>query len=147
MHRMFGSAKAPSNRRRNERHRVGFYVDQLVGDETHRCFTRDLSAVGMYMERLASPIGRSSAVVQLEIKLPSLGESIWAAGEVVYDQIDTLFHGSAVHFTHIARTHQRWLREWLRESYRSERFADAHPLAAGKPAVIVHRPGNALLCA
>jgi hypothetical protein len=146
MHRTIGSAPAATNRRRSERHRVGFYVDQFVGDETHRCFTRDLSAMGMYMERLVEPIDRASSVVQVEIKLPSFGESIWAAGEIVYDQIDTLFHGSAVRFTSIARTHQRWLREWLRESYRAERFADSHPLVR-TPAVRVHRPARTLLCA
>ena len=68
------------NRRRSERHPVGFYVDQFVNDQTHRCFTTDLSAVGMYMERLIEPIDRASKVVQLEILLPTAGDSIWACG-------------------------------------------------------------------
>jgi hypothetical protein len=117
---------------------VGFYVDQFVNDEAHRCFTTDLSAIGMYMERLVEPMNRASKVVQLEIKLPTTSDTIWAAGEVVYDRIDSLFHGTAVRFTGMARTHQRWIRDWLRETERAERFETLHPL---KPSpVLVHRP-------
>jgi hypothetical protein len=129
----------PYNRRRSSRHPVGFYVDQFVNDEPQRCFTTDLSAIGMYMERLVEPTNRASKIVQLEIKLPTTDDSIWAAGEVVYNRIDSLFHGTAVRFTGMARTHQRWIREWLRESQRAERFAAVHPLRRADT-VRVHRP-------
>ena len=59
------------NRRRSARLPVGFYVDQIVGDDPHRCFTTDLSAIGLYMERLVEPLRRSSKIVQLEIPLPA----------------------------------------------------------------------------
>jgi PilZ domain len=128
------------NRRRAARHSVGFYVEQFVNDEPQRCFTTDLSSIGLYMERLVEPMQRSSNVVQLEIKLPTTDDSIWASGEVVYDRIDSLFHGTAIRFTNMARTHQRWLREWLRESERVERFASTqHPLRSAST-VRVHRP-------
>ena len=127
----------PYNRRRSARHPVGFYVDQFVNDEPVRCFTTDLSAIGLYMERLVEPIDRASRVIQLELKLPSTEDSIWAAGEVVYDRIDARFHGTAVRFTSMARTHQRWIREWLRESERVDRFAAVHPQ---RQTVRVHRP-------
>lgn len=135
-----------SNRRRSARHSVGFYVEQFVNDEPQRCFTTDLSAIGLYMERLVEPMQRSSKVVQLEITLPETADSIWASGEVVYDRIDSLFHGTAVRFTNMARTHQRWLRDWLRESERAERFAPSHPLRHAN-IVRVHRPERARLCA
>jgi hypothetical protein len=115
------------NRRRSERHQVGFYVDQIVEDDPFRCFTTDLSAIGLYMERLVEPLRRCSSVVQLEIPLPETSDSIWAKGEVVYDRFDALFHGTAVRFTGMARTHQRMLREWLRESGRRARMHAAHP--------------------
>lgn len=136
----------PYNRRRSARHPVGFYVEQFVNDEPYRCFTTDLSAIGLYMERLVEPMDRPSKLVQLEIKLPKGSDSIWAAGEVVYDRIDSLFHGTAVRFTSMARTHQRWIREWLRETERAERFEAAHPLHV-EPKVLVHRPERNLLCA
>jgi hypothetical protein len=89
------------------------------------------------MERLATPLQRSSSVVQLEIPLPQTGDSIWARGEVIYDRFDALFHGTAVRFTGMARLHQRWLREWLRETSRAARFVGLPPR---KPLVHVHRP-------
>jgi len=125
------------NRRRSERLPVGFYVDQIVGEDPHRCFTTDLSAIGLYMERLVEPLQRSSSLVQLEIPLPQTGDSIWAKGEVIYDRFDALFHGTAVRFTGMARFHQRLLREWLRETSRDARFVHVHPV---RPVVHVHRP-------
>jgi hypothetical protein len=125
------------NRRRSERVPVGFYVEQIINDDPHRCFTTDLSAIGLYMERLAEPLDRSSGVVQLEIPLPNTGDAIWAKGEVIYDRFDSLFHGTAVRFTGMARSHQRLLREWLRESARGSGLMASNPLRAQ---VRVHRP-------
>ena len=125
-----------SNRRRSARIPVGFYVDQIVREDPHRCFTTDLSSIGLYMERLAAPLERSSSVVQLEIPLPSTSDSIWAKGEVIYDRFDTLFHGTAVRFTGMARQHQRLLREWLRETAWEDRRL-GHPF---RPNVRVQRP-------
>jgi hypothetical protein len=129
------------NRRRSARLPVGFYVDQIVGDDPHRCFTTDLSAIGLYMERRVEPLRRSSKIVQLEIPLPQTSDSIWAKGEVIYDRFDALFHGTAVRLTGMARAHQRMLREWLRESARRDRIS-AHPL---RPNVFVHRPHDLAL--
>jgi hypothetical protein len=125
------------NRRRSERLPVGFYVDQIVGEDPHRCFTTDLSAIGLYMERLVEPLQRSSSLVQLEIPLPQTGDAIWAKGEVIYDRFDALFHGTAVRFTGMARFHQRLLRDWLHETSLAARFAQLHPC---RPLVHVHRP-------
>jgi hypothetical protein len=125
------------NRRRSERVPVGFYVEQIISDDPHRCFTTDLSPIGLYMERLAAPLERSSSVVQLEIPLPNGSDSIWAKGEVIYDRFDALFHGTAVRFTGMARYHQRLLRDWLRETAREERVVGFHPFRAP---VRVERP-------
>jgi hypothetical protein len=125
------------NRRRAERTPVGFYVDQIICDDPHRCFTTDLSPTGLYMERLAQPLRRSSNVVQLEIPLPRTADSVWAKAEIVYDRFDALFHGTAVHFTGMANAHRRLLRAWLHEVARKERMIDLHPFRAQ---VRVHRP-------
>jgi hypothetical protein len=120
---------------------VGFYVDQIVGDDTHRCFTTDLSALGIFVERVVDePLRRSSNIVQLEIPLPEAGETLWAKGEVVYDRFDALFHGSAIRFAGMARMHQRLLREWLWDSRADEQRA----LRAATPpqAVTVRRPNE-----
>jgi hypothetical protein len=125
------------NRRTSHRHPVGFYVEQLIDDSPHRCFTSNLSLVGLYMERLAAPLQRSSGVVQLEIPLPNTSDALWAKAEVVYDRFDSLFHGTAVRFTAMARTHERLLREWLRDSEHAERFSQLHGV---RPRVRIVRP-------
>jgi hypothetical protein len=126
----------PQNRRHAERLPVGFYVDQIVGDDPHRCFTSDLSAIGLYMERLVQPLVRRTNQVQIEIPLPHTSDAIWARGEVIYDRFDALFHGTAVRFTAMARAHQRMLRDWLRETERKARFVGAHPF---RPNIRVER--------
>lgn len=129
-----------SNRRRSERLPVGFYVDQIVGNDLHRCFTTDLSALGIFVERVAEPMRRSSAIVQLEIPLPDSSDTLWAKGEVVYDRFDVLFHGQAIRFAGMARAHQRMLREWLWDTRTSERTLALPPYRA--PQVSVRRPGS-----
>lgn len=111
-----------SNRRLAERIPVGFYVQQVVDGRSHRCFTADLSAHGIYMEKPVEPMDRSSNVVQLEIPLPQRNETLWACGEIVYDSFDPLFHGTAIRFTAMARHHQRMLRDWLRQAKKSRGF-------------------------
>ena len=128
------------NRRRSERVPVGFYVDQYINDEAQRCFTTDLSCIGLYMERLVEPLERKSNVVQLEVSLPGENDSIWARGEVVYDRFDSLFHGTAVRFTGMPRVHQRMLREWLRDTKNSDRFIQRNPFRPSRPKVQVVRP-------
>ena len=125
------------NRRRFQRLPVGFYVEQVIDDDPHRCFTSDLSAFGMYMERLATPLSRHTGVVQVEIPLPDTSDSLWSKAEVVYDRVDSLFHGTAVRFTGMARSHQRLLREWLRQTEQSSQLIDRHPY---RPQVRVVRP-------
>lgn len=129
------------NRRRSERLPVGFYVDQIIGDDLHRCFTTDLSALGIFVERVAEPLDRSTSVVQLEIPLPELGETLWAKGEVVYDRFDPLFHGMAIRFAGMARAHQRMLREWLWETRRTDQMLPVPTYRFG--GVAVHRPDPA----
>ena len=132
------------NRRRSERLPVGFYVDQIVGNDLHRCFTTDLSSLGIFVERVAEPLRRSSSVVQLEIPLPEAGETLWAKGEVIYDRFDSLFHGTAIRFAGMARTHQRMLREWLWDTRTSDRLLSVpQPQLRTQPVVAVHRPNRA----
>lgn len=134
-----------TNRRRSERLPVGFYVDQIVGNDLHRCFTTDLSSLGIFVERVAEPMRRDSSIVQLEIPLPEAGETLWAKGEVVYDRFDSLFHGTAIRFAGMARAHQRMLREWLWESRTSDRLLASFrepPALRPQPVVAVHRPKN-----
>jgi hypothetical protein len=113
-------------RRHEERQPVGFYIDQFLGEELLRYFATDLSMHGLHLE---SPIGgrqRTPRTLQLEIRLPKLGEGIWASAEVVHERADALFHGRGVRFTAMTPHDTRCLRDWLRENARTERFI-THP--------------------
>jgi len=111
-----------SERRNAMRVPIGVYLDQIVGEETHRCFGTDLSPTGVYMERPFSALTRPSRDVQLELPLPGLSEPLWARGEVIYDRVDGLFHGQAIRFVAMARAErqalERYLFEQRRELYR-----------------------------
>ena len=112
-------------RRRSERTPVGFYVQQYIDGEPHRCFARHMSSKGIYLERLAGSVGRDSNRVELEILLPGCGQPIWASGEVVYDRVEPLFHCTAVRFLEMGPSDASLLREWLRQSGRDELFAES----------------------
>jgi|WetSurMetagenome_2_1015567.scaffolds.fasta_scaffold1183953_1 hypothetical protein len=128
-----------SNRRLSQRFPVGFYIQQIIGEQPHRCFTTDLSPTGLYAERLIEPFERNSRVVQVELPLPETSDAIWAKGEVVYDNFDSFFHGSAIRFVAMARKHRRMLREWLREANQSQmRMGDQ--MRRSYSEVIVLRP-------
>jgi len=129
-----------NNRRRAERLPVGFYVDQVVGNDLHRCFTTDLSSLGIFVERVAEPLRRSSSIVQLEIPLPEVNETLWAKGEVVYDRIDSLFHGSAIRFAGMARAHERMLRDWLWDTGRHGRTLELPLQPYREQKIAIHRP-------
>jgi hypothetical protein len=103
-----------TDRRRSPRIPVSVYLQQHVEGQTHRCFTSNLSASGLYMERPIESFVRHSAAVQLEIPLPD-GESepVWASAEIVYDCFDALFHGTAVRFTGLAEKDERRLQAFL----------------------------------
>jgi PilZ domain len=133
-----GDLGMPVDRRRSERHPVGFYVDQFIDDQPLRCFTTDLSLVGLYMERPVQAINRSSKYIQLEFRLPRCSDSIWATGEVIYDRLDSRFHGTAVRFDVMAEGHRRMLSEWLNDTDRTGRFI-VHPRLR-RPKVSISRP-------
>ena len=126
------------DRRRSQRHPVGFHVDQIIDDQPLRCFTTDLSAIGLYMERPVQAINRSSKYIQLEFRLPRCADSIWATAEVIYDRLDSHFHGTAVRFDVMAEGHRRLLSSWLRDADRTERFI-VHPRLR-QPKVSISRP-------
>lgn len=130
------------NRRQSQRLPVGFYIEQIIEDEPHRSFMSDLSAAGLYMERPFELLSRRSNVVQVELPLPG-DETLWAKCEVVYDRFDSLFHGTAVRFTAMARKHQRLLREWLRETSSEQRVLEPRRHAMpSTPEVKILRPSR-----
>jgi hypothetical protein len=110
-----------SERRDLERVPLSIFIDEYVGERKHRALTTNLSATGLYMHRVRSGSYRDTRHVQLEMQLPGTSDTIWARGEIRYDQLgDELVHGTGVELTTIARGHQRLLKEYLYEQKRQK---------------------------
>ena len=108
-----------SERRDIERVPLSIFIDEYVGERKHRALTTNLSATGLYMHRVRSGSYRDTRHVQLELQLPGTSDTIWARGEIRYDQLgDELVHGTGVELTAIARGHQRLLGDYLYEARR-----------------------------
>jgi hypothetical protein len=110
----FNDTKRSRERRDLERVPLSIFIDEYVGERKHRALTTNLSATGLYMHRVRAGTYRDTRHVQLELQLPGTSDTIWARGEIRYDQLgDELVHGTGVELTAIARGHQRLLQDYL----------------------------------
>ena len=100
------------NRRFDSRIPLEMHVSAYVQDQPQRAFTLDISESGLYLNALIQHPYPPMTPVGLEFELPSLGETIWAAGETCRDNLDNYFYGIGVRFTRMANLHQRMLREY-----------------------------------
>jgi c-di-GMP-binding flagellar brake protein YcgR len=109
------------NRRLGFRVPFELFINQYVNDRPFRALTTNISDSGIYLNLIkGSPFCRDSRVVGLEFLLPETGETIWARGEICYDNIDQYFHGTGVKFTAMPRVHARMLRDFCVEKRRSQ---------------------------
>ena len=109
-----------SERRDLERVPLAIFLDEYIDDRPHRALTSNISATGLYMHRVATRASRyfrrQSRHVQLELTLPGTSDSIWARGEIRYDELGLdLVHGTGVELVDMARGHQRLIRDYLYE--------------------------------
>jgi hypothetical protein len=115
--------KKPSwrtERRDLERVPLAIFLDEYVDDKPHRALTTNISSTGLYMHRVATParqFGRQSKNVQLEFALPGTSDSIWARGQIRYDDLGMdLVHGTGIKLMDLARKHQQMLNDYLYET-------------------------------
>ena len=92
------------------------YLNTYVADRPCRGFTSNLSESGLYLNTVTRQPLPPFTPVGLEFTLPGVSETIWAAGEFCYDEIDDYLNGSGIRFTAMAGLHERMLREYLREA-------------------------------
>ena len=100
------------NRRFDSRIPLELYVSAYVMDQPQRAVTMDISESGLYLNALIQHPYPPRTPVGLEFELPSIGETIWAAGETCRESMDDYFYGLGVRFTGMANRHQRLLREY-----------------------------------
>jgi len=75
----------------------------------------------MYLNLVkGAPFCRDTRVVALEFSLPGCDDTIWARGEICYDQIDQYFHGTGVKITAMAHRDARRLRDFCVEKRRTQ---------------------------
>jgi hypothetical protein len=91
------------------------YLNEYVGERLHRCVTTNIGENGLFLHKLITPPRRRPDAIQLEFELPGTSETIWARGEVAYENFDPFFHGAGVRLTGIANIHAKLLRDYVRE--------------------------------
>jgi len=108
------------NRRLGFRVPCEMFLNQYINDRPFRALTTNVSETGVFLNLVkGAPFCRDTRVVGLEFKLPDVHETIWARGEICYDQIDQYFHGTGVKFTGMPVRHARMLRDYCVERRRS----------------------------
>lgn len=122
----------PNDRRLGDRVAMRLGLSEYVGDRMQRGLAQNLSATGLYLDRVFGAgldrlqLGRDERRVQLEFELPKTSESIWALAEVCHDQIGqvgiergrTAVHGTGVRFLAMARKHERLIEDYVFEERR-----------------------------
>jgi hypothetical protein len=117
------------DRRYGHREPLEMYLTTYVSDRPTRGFTSNLSESGLYLNTLSHQLYPPSTPLGLEFELPGINETIWAAGEMCFEEPDDYFNGSGIRFLRMASLHERMLREYLREA-RRKRYARPRRLAA-----------------
>jgi c-di-GMP-binding flagellar brake protein YcgR len=90
-------------------------VTSYVHDRPVRGIAANLSDTGINMSALSLLAPPPGLVVGLEMELPGVGDSIWAAGQICYRKDDRLASGLGIRFLAMARTHARTVRDFCIE--------------------------------
>jgi c-di-GMP-binding flagellar brake protein YcgR len=93
-------------------------VTSYVHDRPVRGLATNLSDSGMSLSAISMLAPPPGLVVGLELDVPGMPESIWAAAQVCYRKDDRLASGLGVRFVAMARSHARMLREFCVEMRR-----------------------------
>ena len=93
-------------------------VTSYVHDRPVRGLASNLSDSGMSLSAIAMLAPPPGVVVGLELDVPGIDDSIWAAARVCYRKDDHLASGLGLRFVAMARCHARMLREFCVEMRR-----------------------------
>src|SRR5437762_1007240 len=121
-------AMLSSDRRWGHRLPLEMYLNTYVADRPARGFTSNLSESGLYLNTLSRELLPPQTPVGLEFSLPGIPETIWAAGELCYEEPDDYFNGSGIRFVAMAGLHERMLTEFLKEARRKRYLGPRRPL-------------------
>lgn len=88
------------------------YLTAYVDDRPTRGFTVNISETGLYLNTLPKVTQANPGIVGIELELPGVPETIWAAGQLCYGTEDDYFQGRGVKFTAMADRHARLVRQF-----------------------------------
>ncbi|MCG5053756.1 MAG: PilZ domain-containing protein [Myxococcales bacterium] len=88
------------------------YLTAYMEDRPVRGFTVNISETGLYLNTLPDSLARPTMVMGLELSLPGVPETIWAAGTLCYGTEDAYFLGQGVRFTAMAQRHAELVRRF-----------------------------------
>jgi hypothetical protein len=121
-----GGAAVMLDRRDDHRIPLQIFLNEYVRERHHRAVTTNVSPSGLFIHRTFAagvkrlPIGRHDRFVQLEFALPGTSDTIWARGEIRYDElgVGNFVHGTGIYLTDLARGHARLLKEYVLDEKR-----------------------------
>lgn len=93
-------------------------VTSYVRDRPVRGLAANLSDTGLSMSAISMLAPPPGLVVGLELELPGVADSIWAAGQVCYRKDDRLASGLGVRFLAMAKSQARLVRDFCIEMRR-----------------------------
>lgn len=93
-------------------------VTSYVHDRPIRGLATNLSDSGLNMSAISMVAPPPGLVVGLELEIPGVDDSIWAAGRICYRNDDRLASGLGVRFIAMAKSHARMIRDYCIEMRR-----------------------------
>ena len=93
-------------------------VTSYVRDRPVRGLTANLSDSGVSLSAISMLAPAPGLVVGVELELPGMSDSIWAAGQICYRTEDRMASGLGVRFLAMARSHARAIRDFCIEMRR-----------------------------
>ena len=102
------------NRRFDGRVPLEMHISTYLNDQPKRGFTSNISESGLYLNTLMQDPHLPKTPLGLEFKLPGMGDTIWAMGELCRDGHDDFFYSVGLRFTRMASAHRRMLADFCR---------------------------------
>jgi hypothetical protein len=93
-------------------------VTSYVHDRPVRGLATNLSDTGMSVSAISMLAPPPGLVVGLELDVPGVSDSIWAAAQVCYRKDDRMASGLGMRFVAMAKSHARLIRDYCVETRR-----------------------------
>src|SRR5690606_3052768 len=111
-----GMEHTMANQRKSERAPCDIYLNKIIDEARHLARARDISPDGIWLSKVLEPAHHNRAI-GLEFQLPGSSEVIWAAGEVLREDVreapDGEVEGTAIRFTAMADRFRRMIEVYV----------------------------------